>query len=453
MKILLINPWITDFAAYDFWIKPLGLLYIGAFLKERGHEIRMVDCMDRFQACAGINLKRDSIKYNTGKFHREIITKPDILKQVKRHYYRYGIPVDSFQNLVKTGQKPDVILITSGMTYWYVGIREVVLQLRKIFPGIPVALGGIYATLCEDHARKYCDADVVITGSSPSKIVDIVEFFGEGKSDGTILPDTFDAWPEPLWDLYGTLKTSMVLTTRGCPLNCTVCASKILFDGYERRDPVDAARSIINLADRGVKDIAFCDDALLIDTERHAVPMFEILASANASVRLHTPNGLHVREVTPDVARLMKQAGFVTIRLSLETVLKERMSDFSHKVSREEFKSSVDALYSAGFTADDLGAYILVGLPGQTMEEVLGSIKFVFDTGVKVRPALFSPVPGTVEFKRAVQTGMIRDDDDPLLHNNTLRTIDFFGGDEGYKEFRRKVDMGNENIGKGITLT
>ena len=28
-NILLVNPWIHDFAAYDFWLKPLGLLYLG----------------------------------------------------------------------------------------------------------------------------------------------------------------------------------------------------------------------------------------------------------------------------------------------------------------------------------------------------------------------------------------------------------------------------------------
>ena len=32
-KILLINPWIHDFAAYDFWLKPLGLLYLGGLLR------------------------------------------------------------------------------------------------------------------------------------------------------------------------------------------------------------------------------------------------------------------------------------------------------------------------------------------------------------------------------------------------------------------------------------
>jgi hypothetical protein len=43
-KILLINPWIHDFAAYDFWLKPLGLLYLGGLLRQNGHQIHFIDC-------------------------------------------------------------------------------------------------------------------------------------------------------------------------------------------------------------------------------------------------------------------------------------------------------------------------------------------------------------------------------------------------------------------------
>lgn len=39
MKVLLINPWITDFAAYDFWLKPLGILYICGILKYYGYDV------------------------------------------------------------------------------------------------------------------------------------------------------------------------------------------------------------------------------------------------------------------------------------------------------------------------------------------------------------------------------------------------------------------------------
>lgn len=449
MNILLINPWIIDFAAYDFWVKPLGLLYVGAFLKCRGHDVRLVDCMDRFQDGAGINLKHDSRKYNTGKFYREIITKPECLKHVKRHFCRYGIPVDLFRKLVLTRWKPDLVLVSCIMTYWYHGTFDAISQIHKLLPGVPVILGGIYATLCEDHARNNSDADVVINDSSPSNIINIVESVGGSKGNGPTTPDSFDKWPEPLWDLYGTLKTAMVLTARGCPMNCTVCASKILFNGYERRNPVDAAKAIINLSKRRVQDIAFCDDAILIDKEHHAVPLFETLAQANAPVRLHSPNGLHIREITPAVASLMKKAGMVTVRLSLETASAERAKDFSGKVSLNEFRKAVSALFQAGYTPDDLGAYILVGLPGQTMEEVLDTIAFVLDAGVKVRPALFSPVPHTVEFERAVKAGMIQRDDDPVLQNNTLRTVDFWEErQEGYREFKKMVAEGNEKLAR-----
>ncbi|HMK76095.1 MAG TPA: B12-binding domain-containing radical SAM protein, partial [Thermodesulfobacteriota bacterium] len=44
--ILLINPWITDFAAYNFWIKPLGLLRIASLLRMNGFRITLIDCTD-----------------------------------------------------------------------------------------------------------------------------------------------------------------------------------------------------------------------------------------------------------------------------------------------------------------------------------------------------------------------------------------------------------------------
>jgi hypothetical protein len=52
MKILLVNSWIYDFAVYDLWMKPLGLLYIAAFLEEFGYDVSLINCMDRHQAAS-----------------------------------------------------------------------------------------------------------------------------------------------------------------------------------------------------------------------------------------------------------------------------------------------------------------------------------------------------------------------------------------------------------------
>ena len=44
-NLLLINPWIYDFAAYDFWAKPLGFLYVAALLRKNGFSIHYIDCL------------------------------------------------------------------------------------------------------------------------------------------------------------------------------------------------------------------------------------------------------------------------------------------------------------------------------------------------------------------------------------------------------------------------
>ncbi len=44
--ILLINPWIYDFSAYDLWYKPLGLLSLASLLRIHGVHITFIDCLD-----------------------------------------------------------------------------------------------------------------------------------------------------------------------------------------------------------------------------------------------------------------------------------------------------------------------------------------------------------------------------------------------------------------------
>ncbi len=333
------------------------------------------------------------------------------------------------------------------MTYWYPGAFEAIARIRRLYPGVPVALGGVYARLHTEHAEGSSGADAVIPEALPSRIVEAVESLAGMHGQGPVPDDAFARWPEPLWGLYKSLPAAVFMTSRGCPMRCTVCASHVLAPGFERRAPIDAVRSIVALAERGVRDIAFADDALLLGVEDHAIPLFELLAHEGAPVDLHTPNGLHVRSITSSVARLMRRAGVKTVRLSLETSSDEEARErFSSKTGREEFARASSALLDAGFAPDDLGAYMLVGLPGQSPESAYETVEFSLQYGVKVRPALFSPVPGTVEYKRAVEMGMIEPGCDPLLENNTLRTLDLWGGGDTYLRFRRFVTEGNARL-------
>ena len=82
LHLLLVNPWIFDFAAHDLWAKPLGLLLLGGLLRTRGYEVRLVDCLDvhevRMEGITGIKPATRGM-YCIGKFFRTQLPKPPAL--------------------------------------------------------------------------------------------------------------------------------------------------------------------------------------------------------------------------------------------------------------------------------------------------------------------------------------------------------------------------------------
>jgi MoaA/NifB/PqqE/SkfB family radical SAM enzyme len=165
---------------------------------------------------------------------------------------------------------------------------------------------------------------------------------------------------------------------------------------------------------RGIQDFAFYDDALLLNAERHLSPILEEVRVRGWRLRLHTPNGLHASEITAELATLIRQVGFRTVRLSLETIEPSRQQSTGAKISTGAFAQAVSYLKSVGFRAGELGAYILAGLPGQPLAETEATVRFVHGLGVQAKLALFSPIPHTRDGDRALPAGA-----DPLLHNNT----------------------------------
>ena len=157
--ILCVNPWIHDFAAFDFWAKPLGLLSIAAILRKKGLEISYIDCLDRFHPQESKKIKASWD--GRGAFRKTEIDLPEYLKSdeiktIGKKYSRYGIKPEWFiQDLQKT-DKPDIIFVTSLMTYWATGVKESIEIIKDIFPNVPLVLGGIYATLNFDHATVNC---------------------------------------------------------------------------------------------------------------------------------------------------------------------------------------------------------------------------------------------------------------------------------------------------------
>ena len=310
--ILLVNPWINDFAAYNFWVKPLGLLYIASLLRENGFQVTLIDCLDFYSKTK---------KFGDGNFFKTNIEKPLSLKSIPRNYCKYGITEELLlKRLSMIEEKPDLIGITSGMTYWYPGAFQVIEITKKFFKKVPIVLGGIYATLCYEHAQKHSGADIVFKSGNEYEALRLI-------SELTHFELRIDNWqlkiddlPYPAYDLYPRLDYVCIATSRGCPLRCTYCASPILSKGFSRRDPLKVVEEIrywIN--HHRVNSIAFYDDALLIEPLNHFIPMMKEVIQKGIHCNFHAPNALHIKAIDQEVADLLFQGGFKTIRLGFET--------------------------------------------------------------------------------------------------------------------------------------
>ena len=421
-SLLLINPWITDFAAYDFWSKPLGLLYLASVLRNAGAHIDFIDCLDRFdeKLQARAQSLPKSGRYGTGKYLRQVIAKPAAFAHVPRYYARYGLPLDLFRSKLHSCQPPDAILVTSGMTYWYPGVQTAIAEARSAFPKAPVFLGGIYATLMPEHAQRTSGADVVIAGEAESAVVpklqEMAPEFELGKQSFACLDD----YPAPAWDLYQNLPYGVVMSSRGCPLRCSFCASFNISGAYRWRQPDEVVNDIAQLYEQhAVRDIAFYDDALLTNHIRHLQPIMAKVREAALPVRFHTPNGLQCKHLNRELAREMRATGFTTMRLSLESVSASRQRDMSLKVNTDSFTRAVEAIREANFDIADTDAYVLMALPGQPLQEVLQTMAFVHTNAVGIRLAAYSPIPGTVDYQRAVDAGFDQFSHEPLRTNNS----------------------------------
>ena len=372
--ILLINPWITDFAAYNLWIKPLGLLHIASFLRRCGYRVTLIDCLDR------ITRKK---RYGDGSFFKTKIETPGPVRVVPRQYSQYGISEKNLLEKFSFIENPDVICFTSGMTYWYPGLFKSIRMARDFFKGAPILLGGIYATLCHEHASKYSGADFIVEGRGELEALRIISelthtepllsplgpsddsdqrsavsndpySYPEQRAIGTP-PSTFllppDFIPYPSFDLYPELDYICVATSRGCPLRCAYCASHVLYSGFDRRDPDEVVSEIEHWVTRHrISNIAFYDDALLVDPSRHIMPILKEIIKRGIQCYFHTPNGLHIREIDEELAEILFKAGFKTIRLGFETAHEATQIETGGKVGNQDFVRAVKNLRRAGYS-------------------------------------------------------------------------------------------------------
>ncbi len=396
MKILGINPWIFDFAAYDFWLKPYGFLVLLTYLKNEGIKVNYIDCLDKKKTCDN---------FGRGKYYSDIIHKPEKLNFIPRYFKRYGVTPEEFlQQLEK--QRPDMVLVTSSMTYWYLGICEVEKLVKRIYPSIPFVLGGLYPTLVFEHAKNTFPSAYIFPTEKIKDFFSMIDIKFDPTRFYSTLPD-YDCF-------YSHIDYVVFRTSWGCPFNCKFCAIKKLFPNFFRIPTSEVIDFLIKYYEKGIKNFVLYDDAFLYPPQT-AKEILKEIDRANIKANFHTPNALHLRFLDEEIAYLLKKVGFINPHFGLETLNPKLQKDWGGKVNKKDLIRGVKYLKKAGYREGEFSIYLLLGFPGQKLEILKKEIDYIHSLGAKVSLAEFSPVPGTEIFHKYEEELK-----EPLLHNNSI---------------------------------
>ncbi len=388
----------------------MGLLVALAMLRQCGCAVALMDALE--QTWCDVPWPRPRPD-GRGPYPKTEVPKPNILQAVPRRFCRYGHdPARVEAALSALAPPPELVLITSLMTYWYPGVTEAVALCRRLWPKVPIAVGGIYPTLCPEHAR-HLEADLLVAGPL------------EKPSNWAALWGLMGTTPPPLpehagfvfaHDLYSFPDFGVVLGSRGCPYACAYCASRILSPGFRQAPAQVVLHSLAQLYHQGLRHIAFADDALLVRPETWLWEALDFCA--HHGLTMHTPNAVHVRALTPAVCRRLWRGGVRTLRLGLETL------DFSHrldvKLTLAEWDQAAAAVREAGFGPEQIRAYVLFGLPDQDDDALMATIMAAGRRGIPVELAFYSPIPGTVLFSAAQHASPWPLAEEPLTHNSSI---------------------------------
>ncbi len=434
-KIALIaSPWVFD-DCVEFRSQQLGLGYIAAYARQFGHEI--VAFVDP--------LVEDGWKVRT-----PLATK-------YRATYRFGHS-DSWI-IDRIPKDVELIGINAPFTDSRLTAYPLIDALKRVFPDIPIVVGGVLATTLPRQVLERSRADVVVKGEGEIAFARIAN--GEPlesipglafrERDGTIRESdkrseqltSVDDIPPPGYDMrpmaeYVTWsprgdrgrRTLSLISSRGCPFTCEFCS---IPEKGQRWRPFGPERIIAEIDDcierLGINHIEFEDDNFTL-VEARAVPILEHLAALRKRgypVECSFPNGIMIDRLSPTLASLMRAAGTDVAYLPVESgdtrvlVAMDKPNAEGHLAKALEVaKFCVDAglfvsaffivAYPGGVISrpkrlrpewerhvirDDSGVYMR-GEDEESFETTLGFCHELRALGVQgITPLIATPYPGT----------------------------------------------------------
>ena len=401
--------------AFDFVTNfPLAALKLVSLYRNRGYEVHLLDAFnlgpDIMQRKTFFRRDRVRRLAPCGNYENEGIARP---------VFRIGLTPDEIRRrLDALPNDVDEVAISSIFTYCWPTSWEMVELSKERFPSARVRLGGIYPSLCPEHARQ-SGADDVAVGT-----------------DGELAAQWID---EITWKHYGNPSMSLK-SSYGCNNRCSYCAVRKL-EGRARTLERDGLMEQLRAYSVwGLRELHFWDSDLLLDLDQ-AHALLDLLIALKGGVSLGVPSGFSLAHFDMELALKMKQAGFKDIIMPLETTRMDKIAEFHRRHLFKRFDSGVETALRAGFERRRVNAVIMIGYPGQTEDDVLDDLKAIVERHVLIDIRVYTPIPGTEDFDkyRHLYEGRGLEDLDSFLFPLASPDLPVTFMEEVYKTFNFKL--------------
>jgi len=355
-RVLLLSPPIADTVEVEQQdmvtaVDPFGLLRLGTYFRQRGCEVTLVDCL-RDPMLDGRVRRHERKRLRCGDDGEAPVEKP---------VYHYGLTAHQLARRLETVSPPDLIAISTVFTWHAETTREAIDVCRRVHPQAKIVLGGNLATLCPDVAGKL-GAHQVVAGDVPG-----AEF----------LPTAID-----LCD--ATTRVDYLRLIKGCPFECSYCVTRLLNQGRTLARPPEQVYAELKakFSQHGKRIFVFYDDFVLFRHTRYLDPFLDLVAQERLGVVLEFALGFSAALVDERFASRLRQAGVQRVILALETTSEARGKAMRRPQRLDQFVRAVRILQDYGYRGRHLRAFYLIGLPGQTMEEILRTLLWLYRLGV-----------------------------------------------------------------------
>jgi len=410
-KVLLIRPSSStslDFGGslqkdYGTHELELGLLYIASVLKEMGVQVSFLDMSlynDSEARLVNI-LKSDDFDFIGFTAYTNSIKMADRVCEIIRQHSNAKIVIGGAH---ASALPIETLEIFKNFDYLVYGEGERTLAELVMGKNISDIKGLVWR-----------DEDKIVQNSPRGPIEDLDKLPFPARD----LLDFSEYIPLP--GNYYKLPSSGILSSRGCPFQCTFC-SRVgsRFKNMVRfRSVENIIKEIKFCIDKyGIHDFRFYDDIFVIPKKR-LMEFCQKLAEENIKITWNCYS--RVNTIDKEMLRAMRKAGCYHIKYGVEFGTQKWLTKTKKNTTLEQARITIKNTKKIGIAAK---ASFMLGMPGETVEEIKKTIKFAKELNPTYATfGIFTPLPGSELFDEAKNKGTLLVEDYEKYFNKTQKIL------------------------------